>query len=452
MILGRSSELKYLNTFFDRDEDELIVVYGEKNVGKTALLSEFTKDKEYAYYKAASADEREQLYLWGRQLQDKSLNKYPTFGDIFRSMMQNATDKKVIVIDEFQHILKTSEHFVEDLIAFLHDDARTMPVMVILLSSSVGFVENSMVNRLGHAAYELSGLLKIKELDFEVMMDYFPGFDMEKCIEAYAVLGGKPGLWRQFNDKKSLKANICDAILSRGTYLYEEAEHMVKEELRETNVYNTILASLAEGMHKLNDLHLHTGFSRAKISVYIKNLMELELVEKVFSYDTEGKANTQKGIYRISNHFVHFYFTFIYPNLSFLESIDSVAFYEEFIGPYFKSYVEKYFKTVCTQRMEHWNRIGKLPFEVERFGEWVGKFGNIDIIAQSEEGKTIIGLCNFEKPIMPYEDYEWLLFCAEKAKLRADYVYLFSVGRFDEKITLEAKMKPELKLITMDDM
>ena len=54
--------------------------------------------------------------------------------------------------------------------------------------------------------------------------------------------------------------------------------------------------------------------------------------------------------------------------------------------------------------------------------------------------------------MMRYDDYEWLLFCAEKAKLRVDYVYLFSVRRFDEKLNLEAKVKQNLKLISMDEM
>ena len=44
-------------------------------------------------------------------------------------------------------------------------------------------------------------------------------------------------------------------------------------------------------------MYAHTGFSRAKISVYLKNLMELELVEKVLP-----------GTYEICNAFVRFYF------------------------------------------------------------------------------------------------------------------------------------------------
>lgn len=454
MILGRTSELKYLNTYYDRDGSQVMVVYGEKNVGKTALLRQFVQDKSYYYYRARSASEREQLFWWGKELGQEEIKvlKYPSFTEIFQSILREKNGKKVIIIDEFQYIIKSSENFMKELINFVHDNWQGAQVMIILCSSSIGWVENSLITKIGDAAYELSGFLKIKELEFETMMEYFPGFSMEQCIEAYAVLGGIPGLWAHFNDKLGIKENICRYILDKKALLFEEGQRIVEVELRETGVYNTILASIASGNHKLNDLYMHTEFSRAKISVYLKNLMELELVEKVFSYDTEGKANVQKGIYRISNHFVHFYFTYLYPNLSSLEYLTPGEFYTKFIAPSFKSYVAEYFKTVCKQHVEKWNAWGRLPFEIDRIGEWVGKLGTIDIIAQNEKGETIVGICNWDKPMMRYDDYEWLLFCAEKAKIRADYVYLFSVKRFDEKLNLEAKVKHNLRLINVDEM
>jgi hypothetical protein len=51
-----------------------------------------------------------------------------------------------------------------------------------------------------------------------------------------------------------------------------------------------------------------------------------------------------------------------------------------------------------------------------------------------------------------YEDYEWLVFCAKKASIEPDYVYLFSVERFDEKLALEAKIKRTLHLITAKEL
>lgn len=454
MILGRESELNYLNMHFDHGDSRIMVVYGEKNVGKTALLHQFIRDKSSYYYCAKYVSAREQRYQWGEELKKQGirLSKYPEFTDIFKALLGKENEKKVIIIDEFQYIVKAGTEFMKQLIGFVHEIQAFQQVMVILCSSAIGWVENNMVTKIGEAAYELSGLLKIRELGFDIVRDFFTGFSMEQSIEAYAILGGMPGLFKQFDDKISIKENICRYILSRNAFLYEEGQRIVAQELREMGVYNTILASLASGRHKLNDLYLHTEFSRAKISVYLKNLMELELVEKVFSYDTEGKANTQKGVYRISNHFVHFYFTYIYPNLSSLEQMEPLEFYNCCIEPSFKYYVAEYFKRVCKQYIEKWNRWGKLPFEIEKTGEWVGKFGTIDVIAQNEDGRTIAGICNWDNPMMRYDDYEWLLFCLKKAKLSVDYIYLFSANRFDEKLRLESAVKQDLKLISLDEM
>ena len=454
MFLGRTSELNYLNTFYDSEGSQLLVVYGQRNIGKTSLLKEFVKEKPYHYYCARSASEREQTYEWGRELRNLTGNlpEYPSYAEIFQGISENGSGKMVMIVDEFQHAVKSGNAFMKDLVSFVRESGKHGEILVVLSSSSTGWVENSMVTRIGESAYALSGFLKIKELPFEEMRRFFPKFPVEECVEAYAVLGGFPGLWTQFDDALSIKENICRFILNPHTYLQEEGLRTVAEELRETAVYHTILASIASGRHKLNDLYRHTGFSRAKISVYLKNLMELELVEKVFSYDTEGKANTQKGIYRIRNHFVHFYFRFLYPNRSALALKSVDAFYEENIQLFLKNFAAPYFKEVCRQRIEKWDQEEKLPIGIDRIGEWVGKSGNIDVIAQDEAGKTLAAYCNWEKSVMQYEDYERLLSNIEKAKLKADAIYLFSIQRFDEKLNLEAKMKKNLKLISLEDM
>ena len=77
------------------------------------------------------------------------------------------------------------------------------------------------------------------------------------------------------------------------------AQQVIASELRELSVYNTILSAIAQGHNKLNDLFLATGYSRAKISVYMKNLSHCDIVETVVSFETGGWDNAKKGIYRI---------------------------------------------------------------------------------------------------------------------------------------------------------
>lgn len=83
-------------------------MYGERNVGKTALLFEFVKEKPYYYYKVRSASDREQRFLWGRELtrQNKKVKEFPTYTELFECMMEGAGEKGLILIDEFQSIVK----------------------------------------------------------------------------------------------------------------------------------------------------------------------------------------------------------------------------------------------------------------------------------------------------------------------------------------------------------
>lgn len=58
MLLGRVSELRYLNNYYDREGSQILVVYGQKHIGKTALVREFMEDKPGFYYLAQACSER----------------------------------------------------------------------------------------------------------------------------------------------------------------------------------------------------------------------------------------------------------------------------------------------------------------------------------------------------------------------------------------------------------
>ena len=105
---------------------------------------------------------------------------------------------------------------------------------------------------------------------------------------------------------------------------------------------------------------------------------------------------------------------------------------------------------MCRQHLARLGDRHRLPINCGTIGEWIGKVGSLDIIAQDVQEHTLIGLCNWERPTT-YEDYEALLGCAKKAKISADYVYMYSAFRFDERLNLETKVRSNLKLIQISD-
>ena len=451
----RDAEIKVLTEYMNRNGSQMLILYGERGVGKTTLLSEFTRDYEDVIcFDCSIVSEREQLYLWGQKMSSVlgDLPDYPTFSDIFGALGRQTeySGKRVIIFDEFQNISKVSEDFTDYL--FTHLQTSRRDVLIILCSSQVEWIENSMVKKFGLRAKNISGFLKVKELSFAEFVREFKQFTLQECVEGYAVFGGFPAIWNLIDKKLSLEENIIRNVCNPAGRLHGYGVQTVESQLRETSVYNTILCALAHGKYKLNDLYQHTGFSRAKISVYIKNLMELGILEKDFSVDTEGRENLQKGLYGIKNRYVDFTYQFLFSNEAELSKLGAEEFYRQRIRPGLKAYVQKTFAAICREYIESENRKNALPFPVKSVGKWTGKVGNIDIVATDENGRTIIGLCNWEKPMMKYEDYEWLLFCAKQAKLQVEYVYLISAGGFDEKLHLVQKSRANVRLLTPDRM
>lgn len=451
MLLNRGMEIAQLNQYYHRPGNGMVVVYGQRGIGKTSLLWEFAKDKPSFYYLSRSCSGQEQIYQWGREIADdcRTENQYGTYEDIFHSLQQTGSGKKVLIIDEFQNIVKTDSTFFPSLYQFLKNLEKE-EFLMILCSSSVSFVENSMIKKMGEAAHGLRGLLKVRKLRFADLRRYFPDYDLKQCICLYALLDGLPGLWKHIEADKSIKENIVENILDPDGFFQREALREVSEELRETAVYNTLLSTMAEGRNTLQELFCHTGFSRAKISVYLKNLMELELVEKVFSFDTEGYSNTKKGYYRIKNHLVDVYYRFVYPHRSDAMRLSGEAFYEKYVEKDFRTFVNRYFREICREYMEAENAADQLPMHVNRIGEWIGKKGSVDIVCGTEEQSCMVGACIYA-PMVTYEAYEELLSAASQAKIAYSYIYLFGIDRFEEKLVLEAKVKKNIRLVNLGE-
>lgn len=333
-FVGRDTELNYLNQYYDSEGSQILVVYGQKGVGKTTLLKTFGEDKACVYYMARSCSDREQRYQWAKELEGagNDLGKYPEYEELFaRALSGGPGEKKVFIVDEFHHLIKGEPGFFSRLNRFVK--GSEVPLLVVLSSSAAGWVENSMVGKIGSEAMAISGFLKVRELSLQRMHELYPDYSEDDCIQLYAALGGVPGLWNRTDERLSAADNLIHNMLDKYSSLHGEMAGCLTEELRETAVYNTILATMAAGNNKLNDIYHHTDFSRAKISVYLKNLMEIDLVEKIGA-----------GTYRITRPYVRFYFCFIYPHQSILEELTPAQFYKEIVEDAFPGFVREAYR------------------------------------------------------------------------------------------------------------
>lgn len=438
MFVGRTQELKQLEDVYRMERNAAIVLYGRYGIGKTSLAALFAKDKPVFYYAARELSEREQCFCMAADAGMEATEAAPDVTECLKQAVQNKGNKAkktLIIIDEFQFLAKTSETFRTAFLTLLREEK----CMFLLLSSSVNWVENSMVEDLKTAARAISGTIKLKEFSFLELVKRFPDMSVEKTIYANAVLGGIPEYLNDWNEKSSVKENILRLFLRKDAPHLSGAENFLKKELRELGAYSAILASLAFGRNKLNDIYIRTGFSRAKISVYLKNLIELDVVEKVFSFDASERtglvhANVQKGLYRIKDNYLRFWYRYVFPNLSAILAGEGETVYETEISGDFTRYMQECFAGVCGEYLKLMAQLGKLDSVYETWGAWHGKAGKIDIAAGNSQGETLAGFCRFDSRKMTVKDFSGYKELLALAMLQPQELYLFSRAGFTEEL------------------
>ena len=450
MFVKRTDELKLLEDQYTMPSNSLVILYGRKGMGKTTLLTEFLKDKhEIYYYEGTECDHKLQLLHMNQQVSDLSDGEevldYPLLFSEFISMRQ---EKAIIILDEIHYIIKNSPDFKE-VLTLLANPNR--PVMFVLCSSSIRWVENEMISSLEGLAGYITAYLKLKEFTFVDFVNRFENSSVETCININAILGGIPEYLDEWQENKSLKENIYDIMLNKNSRLFMAPQQLLKLELREPAVYNTILFALAKGNRKLNDLHRITGFSRAKISVYLKHLIQLDLVEKLVPLKEEGRENAQKGLYRIKDNFFSFWYRFVFPNLSKLMLGQVTSVYEKQVAPYLNEYTQEYFADVCTEYLKLMNQQQKLLDQYIWWDRWYGKNGTIDILAQSENGKHLIGRCLWEDREADNLDYDMLKQLSAEAECIPDCCYIFSKHGFTSALCKSCQSIDQLTLVGLDE-
>ncbi len=442
-MIGREEQLATLQNYLASDQNNFTILYGRRGIGKTTLIQEFIKGKNYAYFEAGSAADFEQIRCMARCLKVEDAEDYDM---ILATLYQRGV--RLFILEEFQNLVKADPGFMSSVVYFLKNTPEK--IMVICTCSSISWVENSMVKAIGSAAFSINAFIKLKELSYVDMVSMFPQCDAATILTIYAVTGGVPAYASLWNPGLSDKQNISNMFLGYRSPLCREADNYLNEEFREIAVYNTILHCLADGKNKLNDIHEYTGYGRDKISVYLKNLMEREIVEKVFSYDAAGNENTRKGLYRIREGFMKFWYGYVYPTSGCMMLTTPEEFFEMFIENTFSACKLDAFIQVAGEFLEIMESMGRLPFACEKKGGWYGKKGDLHLIFESEAGDLLVGNVFVKDTPIELADYEKMQETVSQMGANCQHYYMFSISGFSKE--LQALQSENLVLVDIKDL
>ena len=480
MFIGREAELKFLEDKYQDGRGQLIVLYGRRRVGKTETLREFCKGKPHVFYSCTQSTDKVQLVKFSQLMlkEDIPARDYITeFADwekAFHAILDlpYGDSKKLIVIDEFPYMCKGNDSIPSILQNLWDSELKDANVMVILCGSAMSFIEKELLAEKNPLYGRATGIYKMEAMGFYDAARFFPDYSPRDKVLTYAVLGGIPHYLNQFDPKKSLGENIKRNILTKGSVLYSEVDFLLHQELRETPIYNSIIEAVALGNTKLSDISQKAMIdSTSKTSVYLRNLIELGIVEREFSVDVKlkEKVNASRGVYCLTDNFFRFGYTFGFANFSQLEDGDVDGVYEYVVEPALHEFSSFIFEDVCKEFVKEQQKRNALPFRYSKMGRWFGKTTirdehaatglrtaetEIDLLAIDREEKNyLVGECKFKKQPFRYSEYLNTVAKLTSQKQKAVFYYaLFSESGFDEKIEDIAREDQTLQLYDLEEI
>lgn len=386
-FVDRERELSFLEEKYREPGPQLIIVYGRRRIGKTELLLRFARDKPHIYYLCektrVDANLRKMAAKMAAYLGAESFAKimFADWEELFAEFLRwkKGDERLVIILDEFPYLLELDKGLAS-LFQKIWDThlSKRNDIFLVLTGSSIGIMETQVLGYKSPLYGRRTGQWKVTELPLHAIRAFTPNYTFEDVLKVYAALGGVPAYLSLLNPTLSLPQNIEKALLTKGSPLYEEAENLLRQELREPRNYKLILQAIAEGKRRVTEIASATGIDRAAVSRYLETLLLLEIVD----YETPVLAppKTKKRLYYIKDNYFNFWFRYIHPNRDLVESGRSRDLLHTVMADY-PNYMGQIFERIATSFL-----ACASPFRPRRIGRhwWKnprGEAREIDVLA-----------------------------------------------------------------------
>ncbi len=392
VFLNRGRELSHLLERYENDSAEFVVLYGRQRVGKSELIDQFLHSATGIHLVAREESKHLQLRRFSADLsayfKDPFLQKngFSDWDSFFEYLIQHATDRVVIAIDEFPYLVKEDTSLPSMLQEYWDRRLKKTRIYLILSGSSISTMESATMEYGSPLFGRRTGQILLHPLRFIHVLDYIG--DMKKAVELYAVFGGTPAYIMAADPEWDILKNIEEKVMREDSFLFRDVEFVLRAELVEPRYYFSILFSLAGGNHRIGLICNDTGLSKSIVNKYLSILIDLKLVHRCIPV-TEGHKSRQ-GLYFLSDNLFDFWFSFVNPHLDMLERGNAPLVMDQSVRPQFARYVGKHFEAMVMDLFDHINGDGILPFVFTRIGSWWHRGEEIDIVCLAENPYRIL--------------------------------------------------------------
>ena len=466
MFVGREYELDELNKAYSKNTFQFSVIYGRRRVGKSTLINVFTKGKKSIYFVAIQSTAKENLEILSSQIlttlaPDAPKNPFTSYREAIEYVFEKSkTERIIFTIDEYPYLANSDKAISSILQAAIDKHQSDSQLFLILCGSSMSFMEKQVLGYESPLYGRRTSQYKILPFNYLDSSRMLSGFNNEEKIVLYSVTGGVPEYLARVDNALTLKENVYELFFKTSGRLFEEPGNLIKQELKNPETYNAIIAAIASGSSRLNEISTKVGIETSQCSNMMSSLISLGIVKKEYPVTEE---TSKKTIYLLDDWMFIFWYRFIQPELSYIISGLGDKVCDEVFDKYINSHVGRAFEACVKQYMWVALKNDTLPVLFRSIGRWWGKDNRlghsderkeveIDFIAHNRKD-AIFGQCKWRN-IKTCEDV--LNELVENSNIfphfKKKYYMIFSKSNFSDSLKKRSDVENNIILLNVDDM
>lgn len=390
-FVNREDELDMLESRFDSDTAEFIVVYGRRRLGKSALVREAIRDRENTVYWQATEETQDAQLA---NFVDTASETFPRLDDIQRDwealLRALGRENAVVILDEFPYLIESDDALPSKIQRVWDMHLQETAITLVLVGSSISIMEDKVLGGGSPLYGRRTGTIDLPPLDLVDAQRFYPEDDPDSVIQTWSVFGGTPFYLQALTPTASLAENIQSHVLSEHGVLHNEPEFLLRTEfgIREPQTYYTILRAIATGKRAANEIADFVGVDSNTLGSYLSKLRRIRLVERDIPVTANPNA-TRKSRYRLKEPLFRFWFRYVYGQQGKLVQLGDDA-YEQLVEPTFIEYMGAMFEQVCQDALP-----SLIPKMYQGIGYWWHQQHELDVAGLANDGTLVAGECKY---------------------------------------------------------
>lgn len=415
-FLDRKEEIAELKRILNTETSpKFAVVYGRRRLGKSTLIKRVLSPDD-VYYMAGDLVDNVQLEmlqeLLSQKFQEIGMAKFAGWEELLLMLNRLASSQFTLCLDEFPYMVKHSPELPSILQKIL--DTKELKYNLVICGSSQRMMQEMVLGRSEPLYGRADAILDIRPIPLPYLQEGLH-LDPISAIEEYCVWGGVPRYWELREEYSSLKEAIRATLLGPTTILYDEPKSLFLDDMNVTVQSESLMAVIAGGANRLSEIASRMRREATSLSAPLDRLIQMSYLRREIPFG-ESPKKSKRGIYRINDPMMDFYYSFIMPNMSSLGR-GRKNFVMEEIERRFNGYVSRHWENLCRESVSGNSLYGYRWGEASR---WWGTVASkekgayqkmeFDVMAESTDGKALlVGECKWSNPEVASEVHRKLM-------------------------------------------